>query len=244
MIMNTKPRNPSKASPHKPTIFLKLIASHISNVQGQPFRYVRQHDAAEVLGYVLEEVSKERNIHQLLASSFLHSYRCQVCLHSLPEPASGYPGEHILHLEVWESVASSLSKMLSGDIVNRHCDSCGSNQDFSHQLTFTDLPEVLIVRLQRAQYNVLNGAHRIGDRVTCERQLSIGSGQGGQLPTRYQLMAAIHHIGESPSRGHYTATLVNPGTSQMWEYDDGIVTRVRRLDESSAYILFYKRDAT
>ena len=75
MIMNIKPRNPSSASPHKPTMVPKSIASHISGVQVQPLRYVQQHDAAEVLGYVLEEVCKVTNTHQLLPSAFLH------CIH-------------------------------------------------------------------------------------------------------------------------------------------------------------------
>ena len=54
-------------------------------------------------------------------------------------------------------------------------------------------------------------------------------------------MAVIHHIGESPSRGHYIATFLNPGTNQMWKYD-GSVTPVWRLGEKSAYVLFYKKD--
>ena len=243
MIMNTQPRNPSKAPPHKPTNFLKSIAFHISNARGKPFRYWQQHDAAEVLGYVLQELSKVRNAQQLLTSSFRHSYRCQVCLTSIPEPLVNHPGEQILHLEVWESVASSLSKMLSGDMVTRNCRPCGHDQEFFHQLTFTNLPQVLIVRLQRAQFNVLNGAHRVGNAVTCERQLSIGSGIGeGILPTNYQLMAVIHHLGESPTSGHYTATLIKHRTNQMWNYNDGSVIPVKGFDERSAYFLFYKKE--
>ena len=59
--MNTKPRDPTKATPHKPTIFLKSLATHISKARSKPFRYERQHDAAEVLGYVLEEISHVGN---------------------------------------------------------------------------------------------------------------------------------------------------------------------------------------
>ena len=116
-------------------------------------------------------------------------------------------------------------------------------QEFFHQLTFTNLPQVLIVRLQRAQFNVLNGAHRVGNAVTCERQLSIGSGIGeGILPTNYQLMAVIHHLGESPTSGHYTATLIKHRTNQMWNYNDGSVIPVKGFDERSAYILIYKKE--
>ena len=137
----------------------------------------------EVLGYVHEEVCKVRNTCQLLTSSFLHSYPCQVCLSCIPEPPSGYPGKQILHLAVWESVANSMSKMLLADITTQHCNPCGSNQEFFHQLTFTDLPEVFIVWVQRAQFNVLSGAHQVDNTVTCERQLSIGSGRAeGALP--------------------------------------------------------------
>ena len=239
--MNTKPRDPTKATPHKPTIFLKSLATHISKARSKPFRYERQHDAAEVLGYVLEEISHVGNKRQLLATSFLKSSLCQVC-GSPPQSPFNCPGELILNLNVWDSVANSLAMMLAGGVVHCHCNFCNTNQKFTEHLSFKNLPQVLIVRLQRAQFDFHSGERRVGDSVICDRQLTISTDENQDVsPAKYLLIAVIHHIGDSPSSGHYTATLINPRSKQMWKYDDESVTSEKSLDQQSAYILLYKK---
>ena len=109
-------------------------------------------------------------------------------------------------------------------------------------LGFCSKPQVLIVRLQRAQFHFHSGERRVGDSVICDRQLTISTDENQDVsPAKYLLIAVIHHIGDSPSSGHYTATLINPRSKQMWKYDDESVTSEKSLDQQSAYILLYKK---
>ena len=55
IAMNTKPKDPSRATPLDPKQFLKSLATHMSSFQ-TGFVYRRQHDAAEILGYVLDSL--------------------------------------------------------------------------------------------------------------------------------------------------------------------------------------------
>ena len=57
----------------------------------------------------------------------------------------------------------------------------------------------------------------------------------------YNLISVIHHTGDNGA-GHCTATIVN-GNKQgvMWRYNDSQVSKVTKLDERSAYILFYRK---
>ena len=134
---------------------------------------------------------------------------------------------------------------LSGDIVSVRCDPCQSDQQCVEQLSFSNLPDVLIIRLRRDQFQEGRGSSRSGSEVECDRRLTIGSGLGESVSlATYQLVAVSHHSGKSLSSGHYTSTLVDPRPNRkfMWTYNDELVGKARTLDQKTAFILFYRKD--
>ena len=170
-----------------------------------------------------------------MCSSLATSYRCQVCMTTKPSFVSDVK-EPILHLDVSDSVSSALQTRLSGDIVSVYCETCKSDQLRVEQLSFSSLPDVLILRLRRDQFEEGQGARRSGSNMECERRLTVSS-------TLYQLVAVSHHIGQSLSSGHYTSTLIDPRPSKkfMWTYNDKSVEKAKTLDQRTAFILFYRR---
>ena len=132
--------------------------------------------------------------------------------------------------------------MLSGSEVSRFCANCNRNQICNAKLTFTILPDVLIFRLRRDQFSRKKGFEKLRDRVRCDKVVHIPS-DDVLTPdtTSYDLISVIHHTG-ADGAGHCTATIIN-GNKQgvMWRYNDSQVSKVTKLDERSAYILFYRK---
>ena len=242
--MNVQPRDHTKATPLRPRMFLEALADHISKVQKQRFCYKRQHDASEVLGFILDELFSAGVDKSVVCYSLSTSYRCQVCGTTKPSFFSDVK-ESILHLDVCESISTALLTRLSGDIVSVRCDPCQSNQQCVEQLSFSNLPDILIIRLRRDQFQEGRGSSRSGSEVECDRRLTIGSGLGECVSlATYQLVAVSHHSGKSLSSGHYTSTLVDPRPNRkfMWTYNDELVGKARTLDQRTAFILFYRKD--
>ena len=241
VAMNVRPKDPAKATPLRPRIFLKALTEHMTRSQSRPFRHNQQHDASEILGYVLNELISAGVDRKLVCYSFATSYRCQVC-NTTRKAFLGEVGETILNLGARDSISSALLERLSGGVITRDCNSCGSDQKCIEQLSFSELPDVLILRLRRDQFDEGRGEHRVGRTVLCDRELVIGCGQRDEVCSEtYQLIAVIHHIGRSSSSGHYFTSLIDPRTKRMWKHDDSSVSEVRTLDQRSAYLLFYRK---
>ena len=190
VCLNSRPKNPRAARPHRPSVFLKSLASHISEKRSSPFRFKRQHDAVEILGYVLDEVDSARKKQKLVSqsSSFVKTIRCQVCLVSKVLTSED---EHIIAINVLDSVSSALTTMLSGDEVTRYCSTCQKDQVCTEQLSFSHHPDVLVFHLQRGQFDVRNGARRLAGSVVCDRQLSIGVGSEDVFVADYYLSSVV-----------------------------------------------------
>lgn len=60
----------------------------------------------------------------------------------------------------------------------------------------------------------------------------------------YDLIAIVHHMGETVNSGHYTATTRNAVDGKWRNYDDNnvrLVDPVDAADFNTAYLLFYER---
>ena len=186
--------------------FLQELAGHMSKLQGTPFRCNIQHDASEVLGYVLNELLSAGVNKVVVCSSLTTSYRCLVC-HATKPAYAGEVVEPIINLSVRDSLSTALRDRLSGGTVTVRCDSCNSNQDCIEQSSFLNLPDVLIFRIRRDQFSGVGGGYRSGIKMEYERNLTINSGEGeGTSSAAYHLIAVSHHVGQSFSSGHYTTT--------------------------------------
>ena len=243
LSMNVQPRDPSKATPLQPGAFLQALAGHMSKLQGTPFRCNIQHDASEVLGYVLNELLSAGVNREVVCSSLTTSYRCLVC-HTTKPAYVGEVVEPIINLSVRDSLSTALRDRLSGGTVTVRCDSCNSNQDCIEQSSFLNLPDVLIFRIRRDQFSGVGGGYRSGIKMEYERNLTINSGEGeGTSSAAYHLIAVSHHVGQSFSSGHYTTTLLDPrGSDLMWKYDDVHVTKTKVLDNKTSFILLYRKE--
>ena len=157
-----------------------------------------------------------------------------------PFPASEVQ-ELVLSLEISDSVSTSLQILQSGFAASRRCETCGMDQQHFFTTNFGDLPEVLIIRLLRSDFNAHTKApKKLGGEMICDKVLSIGSVLNSDSePVKYHLSSVIHHTG-TPINGHYTATLLQ-GNNTMRSYNDHYVNRINRLDHKTAYILFYRK---
>ena len=228
--------NSSKISVN-PKSFIAKLGSHVSKLQSQTFLTTRQHDASEVLGYVLQEVEKANGDSTLISTGLVTTYRCQVC---------GTRNRHVLeerflNLPLSDSVSVSLLSFKSGGLaLDKYCSKCKLKQNAYYECGFAHLPQVLVIRLERSQYDAQSRAHRkLGSKVVCDRFLSIGC-DGATSPSEYKLSTVIHHSG-TPERGHYTTTLLDEGSGRMWYCNDESVTATQKLDQRTAYILFYRK---
>ena len=125
------------------------------------------------------------------------------------------------------------------------CVECGRSTQHTTATAFTHLPRILTFTLQRIR--VVSSRFKkteinIQYPVT---GLDLSEYERGAKcsPAIYDLKAMIAHSG-SLTRGHYTATVQDPATSQWFLCDDEAttaVTPISALDERNAYLLFYCR---
>ena len=107
-------------------------------------------------------------------------------------------------------------------------------------MTFTDLPKILILRVNRSNYDKDKREHsKIDSQVNCNNDISLPLGRDGPV-IAYRLSSVIHHTG-TPESGHYTATLCDPATKKMWNCDDTKITPTASVNQTTASILFYKK---
>ena len=125
------------------------------------------------------------------------------------------------------------------------CAGCGCSTKHTTSLSFVHLPRVLVFVLQRIRLI----SSKMNKTEICiqypVRGLDLtGYEMGGRCsPAIYDLKAVIAHKG-SISRGHYTATVQDPVTSQWFHCDDAStkpVPAISALDDRNAYLLFYCR---
>lgn len=125
------------------------------------------------------------------------------------------------------------------------CGKCERSTQHTTASAFIHLPRVLVFALQRirvfsTRFNKteINIQYPISDLDLSEYEKGANCS-----PAVYDLKAMVSHSG-SLSRGHYTATVQDPATSQWFLCDDETVTAVppiAALDERNAYLLFYCR---
>ena len=226
-----------------PKPFLISLKKHITGLQSHAFRFNQQHDASEVLVYVLQEVQKfTTRSPQLVSSVLVPWYSCQSC-NTRAEGQDLRRPESVLNLQVSESVSASVQHLLAGGELLRYCQKCKRDQMCTEERTYDLLPNVLILRLLRDQFDTNLGVGvKLDTDVHCNKLLTIGSSSvQSPAPSVYHLTSVIHHIGDSLNKGHYFSTLINAKTKKMWRYNDEKVDRVTKLDGKTAYLLFYRK---
>ena len=136
-----------------PKPFLISLKKHITGLQSHAFRYNQQHDASEVLVYVLQEVQKiTTRSPQLVSSVLVPWYSCQSC-NTRAEGQDLRRPESVLNLQVSESVSASVQHLLAGGELLRYCQKCKRDQMCTEERIFDLLPNGLILWLLRDQFD-------------------------------------------------------------------------------------------
>lgn len=124
------------------------------------------------------------------------------------------------------------------------CSSCKAVRAASKRHVWWDLPDVLVLPLQRSQHIGASGLGKNSTTVRYPLDLDMGPWLDPAAPdakdparTRYELFAVACHVG-TLAQGHYTAIVRSALTGEWWSLDDG---RVTSLVPDRADDLFDKR---
>lgn len=144
-------------------------------------------------------------------------------------------------------------ELLTGD--NKwYCTKCKAHVDASKKIELWALPPILIVHLKRFEFNQFGNRSKIEksirypvtswDLLTATR----GGKTSRKLP-KFDLYAAINHVGPALGSGHYTAYGKNRFDSKWYDFNDAACTKLADDPQdssdlgngSSCYLLFYNR---
>ena len=225
----------------KPRKFLLSLQAHIVSFQttlprSRRFSHNCQQDAFEVLGYITAEMQRVYQRPDLLSIGVSRLATCLTCVYDQDVQTDA---SEFLTIPFASSIQNSIHKYL-GEQVKRKCWQCGTNRKCAVVTTFTKLPKILILRVNRCSFGKETGEHtKASAQINCNQEISLPLGNEGPT-TAYKISSIIHHIGTS-SGGHYTATLFDPATGRMWNCDDNKVKPTGSIDQTSASILIYRK---
>ena len=205
----------------KPKKFVDSLETHIASVKSKAkatpppkrklFSFNRQHDGFEVLGYILEEMQRAYQSPDLLSIGISKLPTCLACMHDQNVKTVSDP---FLTIPFANSIVNSIRKYY-GEQVNQRCWHCKTNQDCSVTMTFTNLPKILILHVNRSNFDkdkreLPKSMHR---SIVTNKDICHPLGSNGPS-IAYKLSSVIHHTG-TPVSGHYIATLCDPATKRM-----------------------------
>lgn len=127
------------------------------------------------------------------------------------------------------------------------CEKCNTRTSAHKRHTLWKLPQILVIKLNRFQHQMVNGQYRpfkIGTRIEYPiNDLKLEPYLSSPIATKftYDLYAVTCHIG-SLQGGHYYAICYNPLTKEWMRYNDTHVDPIHNpqdLVTNNAYILYY-----
>ena len=218
-----------------PKSFLSQLGSYVSKVKGTLFQVNTQHDACEVLEYILQELVASSNvISASLTTRLARTVTCYTC-EDLSEFEDSFT---ILAAEMEDSVERAVNRFMKDDVLSYTCRSCNSMQEGARDTKFVSLPKILIIQVKRfaCENNVVK---KVSGKILCDQVLSLTVNPGtNNRKVDYRLTAVVNHSGSLHS-GHYTATIIDRASRRIRVCNDSDVKDGRRIDYKTAYILFY-----
>jgi ubiquitin carboxyl-terminal hydrolase 8 len=130
-----------------------------------------------------------------------------------------------------------------------YCEHCKTRSCAYRVISLWTLPNVLIIKLSRFHYSVINSTYRmnkISDFIhypLTDLDLSKHVSSPLDERTKYDLYGVVCHQG-TPEFGHYYAYCYHPLKGQWFSYNDEQVKPIDNKESiitSSAYILFYQK---
>jgi ubiquitin carboxyl-terminal hydrolase 2/21 len=214
--------------------------------------------------YSLEHLSSNSSIFtDVYCGQLISTTQCSVCnkVYTKFEPfydiSLPFP-EGNADLQTLDDCISEYLKVESLDGDNMlDCKHCRCMRVGTKRLQVSVFPNVLVLHLKRFNATQTTnddgtktfGMEKVQTKVkfpTIDYNASSMAYDSNTLPSQpiYNLFAVCNHVGKTMSRGHYTATCIDPHTNSWYSFDDEQVQKLRELnfDESKAYILFYVKN--
>ena len=231
-------------TPADPTPFLLALKNVISKAKGAPFNIHNQHDAPEILTYILNELS----LHTLFVSNlFETSIRivtmCDLCNQENIREES----VSIIHLQTLDSIQNSIDNFFSEEHLVAedapYCNYCAGHYSATQQKQIFRCGTYLIFQLirftiignvvsnNRSYIRVHPGSPnikvKVDDEVSFNKHLS--------------LRAIINHIG-GISNGHNTSVTLDSASGSWIHCNDRAILPASEelLNGEFPYLLFYE----
>ena len=201
-----------------------------------------QHDAHEALNALLDTLHEdlqyngESFISKIFYGKVKSTITCSVC----HKQTSNLETFMILSLPLSDNSIEECIKTLTRpetlDSKNMwHCDNCQVNVNASRVSNIEQLPQILILQLNRFH----NLSKKDDKYIKYDQTLDLSSFIGFAPPLK--LVAVIYHYGEIDN-GHYTASVLDQEQNKWYLFNDMSANQIRPTEVISqhAYILFYQ----
>ena len=220
------------------SFLLPHLASLLSSKLGHRVEANDWHDAAEVLNFILDEVQDTTGIYSSARVEICNQSTCVSCLLE----SESRELVNMVILPVQDSLLRCLNDFYTPQPVagTSSCGACGSSESFSSERFFCNLPNILILQIDR-NISMGNGSFYDTRKVTFHEWLEVPESDGVvSVMIKFRLRAAINHSGSAKS-GHNTAH-VRRGDHWFFCNDSAVVRSRGPFNASSQKsIFFYER---
>jgi len=201
----------------------------------------QQQDCIEFLEALMDH--SRPTFESLFGFQELYTIRCNTCKHTT---ANNAPTSLILHFEIPQHRSQTLQTLFStnqnvwntlDDYKCNNCNNIGSSED-KHQIIVAN--EYIVIQLKLFIPTFVNGQF-VPNKITDLKLSGVPTSILEIAGAQYKTQAAILHMGENTSSGHYIAYL-RQGTSNWVCANDTIVAEKRWPNNSKdVYVIILKR---
>ena len=224
-----------------PKFFLSQLGALLSKAKRQTFVINKPHDAAEVLGYILDELrpcsALPTNLFKCSLNTSTSCTECQ-CTSTTEE------SHNIIRIVAASSIQQAVSclqqtNMLEGENMWQ-CPQCNDKREAIMKTRFASVPAVLILQIER--FTQISPTQTIKNTmaVSPNTPLTIFFQADDEIYSKsiYSLRAVVHHSG-SMNSGHYTASVLDLKQKKWFKCNDKAVFEDTSIDKKTSYLLFY-----
>ena len=225
-----------------PKFFLSQLGSLISKAKGNTFIVNKEHDAPEVLQYILDEIllcpTLPTNLVNLSLVNTISCTQCQ-CSSTKEDKLS------ILQVVAASSIQQAIlqlqqTTMLEGENM-WDCPLCKDKREAIRSTRFASLPTVLIVHIKRFTNILPSQFFKNSIDVSCSSPLTIFEhvDDDAYVKRTYNLRSIVHHSG-TLNNGHYTASVFDLKQNKWFKCNDkAVVAETSKANKKTPYLLFY-----
>ena len=231
------------------TIDPSNITRHVQKLS--PFlRPYQQEDAHEFIRTLLSTLvldGRNKQLSSLFDGLLESAVTCQTCHHASVTRDRYMDLSLEIHGSEVEDLVGALRNFTKTEVLDKdnkvHCAKCNTKRVVSKGLKLTTAPSILICHLKRFSFNTYGNATRLSKKIKYPLRLEIKDfmSQANQgIPTPYELVGLIVHVGNSCERGHYLS-YIRSG-HDWYEANDEVVKKVKvsTILNQEAYVLLYE----